>query len=81
MLLAPLGLSKGPLIPVQAQPLEALEDRFFGLAGGAFEVCVLDAEHEAAPVAPGIGPVVERGSGAPEMQKPRGAWCESSSDC
>jgi hypothetical protein len=56
------------LVPVEPEPGQGVEDGGEVLLGGALEVSVLDPEDEYAVMAPGEGPVEERGAGAPHMQ-------------
>ena len=66
--LAPLGLPVGPvraadlgaLVPVQAEPAQAVEQVPVGLLGVAGGVGVLDAEDERAAGVPGVRPVEQR---------------------
>src|SRR5207237_524228 len=53
------------LVPIEPEPLEAVDDRLFALLRAARLVGVLDAEHERALVLPRPQPVEQRGAGAP----------------
>src|SRR5690606_20277328 len=58
--LEPLHLVVGPLVPGDAEPLHALEDRLARELGRPLEVRVLDAQDEGAVVAARIRPAEER---------------------
>jgi hypothetical protein len=49
-------------VPFEAEPGEVGEDGLLGLPGGALEVGVLDAEHEASPLGACEEVVEERGA-------------------
>src|SRR5207249_8983539 len=57
-----------PLIPGQAEPLHAVEDRRQRLVGGAGRVGVLDPEHEDAALLAGERVVVEGGASAADVK-------------
>src|SRR3990172_11895329 len=50
-----------PLVPVQAQPAQAVENRLHGAGDGAHDVRILDAQYELASSVPGVQPVEQRG--------------------
>ena len=62
------GLEDRLLLERETQPLEAVEDDLDGLRGGALAVGVLDAQDEAAAMAPGEQPVEQRRACAADMQ-------------
>ena len=68
-----LHLEERALVPVQAEPAQAVEDRVHRLVGRALEVGVLDAQHERAAVPARVGPVEYSAVRAPPMcRKPVG---------
>ena len=83
----PLGLAVraagaadvGPLVPVEAEPAQVLEDALLGLLGRSLGVGVLDAEDEGAVVAAREQPVEERGARVADVQLAGGAGRESDS--
>jgi len=75
-----LHLEEGALGIVEPEPLHGIEDRLNRLLRRAFEVRVLDAQHESAPVALRIRPVEERGAGAAEVEVAGGARREARAD-
>src|SRR5690606_39090251 len=58
----------GPLVPVEAQPAQAVENGCEGLLGGALGVGVLNAEDEGAAVVAGKEPVEERRASPTHVQ-------------
>src|SRR5258706_2661134 len=64
-----LHLEEGPLVPVEAEPLHALEDRVDRLLGRALEVGVLDAQDEFSAVPARIGPAEQRRARAADVQE------------
>jgi hypothetical protein len=56
------------LIPVESQPVKAIQDDLFGLLGVSAVVGILDTEHKGAPMLAGIDPVEEGGAGSPDME-------------
>src|SRR6185436_5801785 len=50
----------GPLVPVQPQPPQSVENAGDHVGGGALDVRIFDAQHEDAAVAPGVQPVEQR---------------------
>ena len=81
----PLGLEVGavvaphlgPLVPLQAQPAQALHDVVQGILAIAGAVRVLDAQDEDAVVVAGEEPVEESRPGSPHMEITRGAGGEA----
>ena len=67
--------SKAPdlraLVPVQAQPTEAVEDRTQGLARVSPLIGIVDAQDEPPAVAAGEEPVEQRGAHAADVQVAR----------
>src|SRR5207244_652196 len=63
-----LHLEERALVPVEAEPAHALEDRVHRGFGRALEVGILDAQDELAAVAPRVGPAEERGARAADVQ-------------
>ena len=59
------------LVPAEAEPVEALEDRARALVGAARAVGVLDAQQELAAVVLGVEPVEERRAGAADVEVSR----------
>jgi hypothetical protein len=55
-------------IPIEAQPLEAIDQRNNGGFGGAFAVGVLDTEQHLAALVLGIGPTEQRRAGASNVE-------------
>src|SRR6202008_3712889 len=66
-----LHLEERALVPVDPEPLQAVEDRVDRFARRALEVGVLDAQHERAAVAPRVSPGEKRGARAADMQVAR----------
>src|SRR6185437_4628307 len=67
-------------VPVEAEPVEPVEDRARGLIRAARLVRVLDAQEELAAVLAGVEPVEERGAGAADVEVTSGAGGESYPD-
>ena len=65
------------LVPIEAEPLEPLEDRAGALVGAARLVGVLDAQQELAAVLARVEPVEERRSRAADVQVAGGRGRES----
>ena len=65
------------LVPVEAKPVETVEDDLLGLLGVAGVVRVLDAENEGPGVLAGIDPVEEGGTGASHVEKAGRGGCEA----
>src|SRR5438093_653566 len=80
----PLGLAvarrRRPLAPVEAEPLEGLEDRGDVLVGRARTVGVLDPEDEGPAVVARVEPVEQRGARAPDVEVSRRARREAHTD-
>src|SRR3989449_621517 len=80
----PLGLAvarrRRPLVPVEAEPLEGLEDRGDVLVGRARTVGVLDPEDEGPAVVARVEPVEQRGARAPDVEVSRRARLEAHTD-
>ena len=74
------ALEEGFLVPVEAEPLEVLEDLVEEPGLGPLEVRVLDAEQELAPGMAGIEPIEDGCPGAPDVQEARRTGGESDSD-
>src|SRR5581483_2938342 len=68
--LPPLELAHRPLVPVELEPPQRVEDLLDVLGGGTLPVGVLDPKHQGAARAAGEEPVVERGSGAADVKRP-----------
>ena len=62
----------GPLVPVQPQPAQPVQDAGDHVGRRALDVGVFDAQHEHAAVAAGVEPVEERRAGAADVQVARG---------
>ena len=75
--LAPLALAQRPLVPVDAEPAEGVEQRLLGLPRRALAIGVLDAQDQAAAVAAREGPVEQRRADGSDVQRARGARCEA----
>ena len=86
--LQPLGLQvgtagaadAGALVPVEAQPLHAAQDRLVGGVGAALLVGVLDAQDEGAARLAGVEPVEQGRARAAHVQVARGAGREAQAD-
>ena len=72
--------TSGPLVPVEAQPAEALEDAGHHVGRRALDVGVLDAQDERAAGAAGVQPVEERGARAADVQVAGGGRGEPEAD-
>src|SRR5262249_42121908 len=57
-----------PLIPVQAQPAETIEDGLEGLGDVAFLIRIVDAQDELPAVVPGEQPIEEGGTHPADVQ-------------
>ncbi len=73
---AVIATDTGAFIVIEAEPLHGTKNRLGVLLGRAFRVCVLDAKDECAAVAAGKGPVIDRGTGAADVQMTCRAWRE-----
>jgi hypothetical protein len=65
------------LVPVEAEPFQAVENDLVRLGRVAFFIRVLDAEDELAAVFAGVEPIEEGGAGPADMEKAGGRWCEA----
>ena len=65
------------LIPVETQPMEALEDAHGHVRRGSLGVRVLNAQDESAAVAASVEPVEEGGSGSPHVEVAGRRRCEA----
>ena len=75
--LTALVLAQRPVVPVELQPAQGIQDLLDVLRHGALTVGVLDPQHELPARVPGEKPVVERGAGAADVQGARGRWGEA----
>lgn len=75
-----LGLIERAFIPIEAEPLEAVDDALdeFGLV--ALGVGILDAKDHGAALLAGVEPVEESGAGAADVEIAGGGWCEANAD-
>jgi len=73
----PLHLIEGAFVVGQTQPVHAVNDGLHSLRGGARHIRILDAQHEFPPVAAGVGPGEEGGTGAANVQVAGGAGGET----
>ena len=73
----PLGLRDRPLVPVELEPAQGVEDLLHVLRGRALAVGVLDAQDELAARAPREQPVVQCRPRAAYVQDARGRWSET----
>ena len=62
----------GTFIPIEAEPVQAVEDDLVRLGGVAFFIGILDAEDELAAVFAGEEPVEKGGASATDMKKAGG---------
>jgi hypothetical protein len=67
--LAARALADRPLVVVEPEPLERLEDLLDVLEGRAHGVGIFDPQHEGPPAASREQPVVERGTRAADVQR------------
>ena len=70
-----LRLEDRSLVPVELEPPQGVEDLFYVPGSGALTVGIFDPQHERAGRAvvsgtPGQQPVVERGPGAADVERP-----------
>ena len=70
----------GPLVPVEAEPAQRVEQRQIAFLAVAFGVGVLDAKDEGATGVPGIGPVEQRGADHADVRGARGRRAETDPD-
>ena len=68
------------LIPIEAEPFQAVEDDLRVFVRGTGFVGVFDAEQKLPALAAGEEPVEESGAGAAHVQVAGRGWCESDSD-
>lgn len=73
-------LEEGPLVPVDAEPAEPVEDRLDRFGSGALTVGVLDPENELSPMTAREEVAEKRRAGAADVEIPRGAGCETTAD-
>jgi hypothetical protein len=69
----PLGLKKRPLVPIDAHPLQGLQDGIRRFLGGPDGIRVLDSQDKLALHMPGIQPVEKSRPGTAEMKVARRA--------
>src|SRR5688572_4052083 len=58
----------GPLVPVEAQPVETIQNPRDHVGRGPLDAGVFDAEHERAAVAARVKPVEKGGAGAADVR-------------
>ena len=75
-----LHLIKRTFVVVKTEPVHAVDDRLHRLGRGAFEIGIFDAQNESAAMATRIGPRVERGTGAANVEVTGGAGGEAGAD-
>jgi hypothetical protein len=75
-----LHLVERAFVVLQAQPLHAVQDRLHRFRGRALQVGVFDAQDEGAAEVAGIGPRIQRGAGAAEVEKAGRAGSETGAD-
>jgi len=73
-----LVLAQRPLVPVELQPLEGVEDLGDVLAGRPLTIGVLDAKHQRTAPSARYQPVIECRPGAADVQRP--GWRRGKSD-
>ena len=76
----PLGLVERPLVPLQLQPLHALENGRDGLRRGPLAVRVLNAQDKLPAAVPRVQVVEQRRARAADVQVAGGAGSETCSD-
>src|SRR5947208_8200092 len=72
-----MRLEDRPLVPLEPQPQERVQDLVDVLRGGPLAVCIFDPQHERPALPAGKQPVVQSGAGATDVQRSRGGWCEA----
>src|SRR5699024_7798808 len=80
-----LGLAVGfvraagldPLVPVEAEPLQGVDDGLVGLLGVALSIRILDAEDQLAAGVAGISPVEQRGAHHADVRGAGGRWTKT----
>ena len=60
----------GAFVPIQAEPLEAVEDHVRRLLGIAGNIRILDAQHKRSARMTGIQPVKQRRPRSPNVKEP-----------
>src|SRR5690606_15330994 len=75
-----MRLEIGLAVPVEAQPVHAVENRVDRLPGGADLVGILDAQQELAAVVAGEQPVEQSGTSAADMEEAGGRGREAGDD-
>jgi hypothetical protein len=73
MVCGKIGLKIGAFVPVQAQPLQAVDDAFNGFLGGPFHVGIFNPKDELALILSGPEPVQEGGTGTANVEIAGGA--------
>ena len=68
---APLELRERPLIPIELEPAQRVEDLLDVLRGGALAVGVLDPQDELSAPPPGVEPVVQCRPRSPDVEGAR----------
>ena len=74
-----LGLAQRPLVPVELEPAQRVEDLLDVLGGRALAVGVLDPQHQRSAGPARREPVIECGPRPADVQGPGGRRCESDS--
>ena len=72
-----LGLEDRPLVPVELQPAQRIEDLLDVLRRRALAVGIFDPQHERAILALGQQPVVQRRAGAADVERPGRGWSKA----
>ena len=75
--LGAVRLHDRPLVPVEPEPIQRVEDLRDVLLRRALAVGVLDAQHHRAALVPRRQPVEQGGARAADVQRARGRWCEA----
>ena len=76
-----LHLEERSLVPIDAEPLQAVDDRRHRSLGRALQIGVLHAQNELPAVMPRVGPGEERRARASYMQITGGTGREAGADC
>jgi len=76
----PLHLEHRALVPVDAEPFQAVEDRVDRLLRRALEIGVFDAKDESATVVASVRPGKQRRARAADVQEAGGARREAGTD-
>ena len=74
------GLEKRASVPAEPKPFHGLHDLLHGFRSGPLDIRILDSEHQFAAPSTGIEPIEQGGTGATDMQVPRGAGRKSGDD-